>query len=345
MNSKIIIIGAGGIVDAAHLPAYKIAGYFVKGIYDIDMEKSSMLAEKFAIVNLYSSLEQAIADGENDTIFDIALPASEMLAVLEKLPVHSALLLQKPLGENLQEANKINQVCKEKNFIAGVNFQLRYAPFILKLKELIKNGRIGNITDVEVKINTFTPWHLWPFLTGLKRVEILYHSIHYIDLVRNLLGDPKTITAKTIKHPDPKINSLASVRSLINMDYGDYLWANILTNHCHGYGSRHQQSYIKIEGTEGAVYIQMGLLLNYPQGEPDVFEYISFNDSAPQEWKEIKIDGTWFPHAFIGSMAEIMRAVNVSNYKPDNSVEDCLQTMRCVEAAYESAANDGVLIK
>ena len=45
------------------------------------------------------------------------------------------------------------------------------------------------------------PWHLWDFLAKSSRVEILYHSIHYIDLVRNLLGNPRSVYAKTTKHP------------------------------------------------------------------------------------------------------------------------------------------------
>lgn len=345
MNTKIIIIGAGGIVQAAHLPAYKIAGFFVAGIFDIDFAKASMVAKNFDVAKVYPSLEDAVSDSDSKTVFDIALPAAEILPVLEKLPGGSVILLQKPMGENLQQAHAINNICKQKKFVAGINFQLRYAPFILKAKELIHKGTLGDITDVEIKINTFTPWHLWPFLKGMERVEILYHSIHYIDLVRNLLGNPNKISAKTIRHPGPTVKALASVRSLINMDYGEYLWANIITNHCHNYGNRHQQSYIKIEGTKGAIYIKMGLLLNYPQGEPDVFEYTTLDEKGAQEWQSIAIDGTWFPHAFIGSMAEMIKALNTGNYKPDNSVEDCLQTMAWVEAAYESAAKEGVVVK
>ena len=52
-NSSIIIIGAGGIVNDAHLPAYKKAGFEVKGIYDIDKKKAKSLAEKFDINKKY----------------------------------------------------------------------------------------------------------------------------------------------------------------------------------------------------------------------------------------------------------------------------------------------------
>ena len=80
---------------------------------------------------------------------------------------------------------------------AAVNFQLRYAPFIAEARKLIESGSMGKLVDVEVNVNVFTPWHQWNFLYGAERVEILYHSIHYIDLVRSLLGEPQRIYART----------------------------------------------------------------------------------------------------------------------------------------------------
>jgi predicted dehydrogenase len=211
---------------------------------------------------------------------------------------------------------------------------------MLKAKELIASGALGTLTDVEVKLNVFTPWHLWDFLAGIPRMEILYHSIHYIDLVRNLLGNPSSISARTIKHP--AMSALASVRTNICMHYGEYLWANILTNHCHDFGDKHQHAYLKIEGTTGAIMIRIGLLLNYPHGEPDVFEYVSREPGHPYEWTTIPMEGTWFPHAFIGSMAEILRTVSEPDHMPDNHVNDCLHTMACVEAAYISSESEGI---
>src|SRR5690606_34285578 len=111
------------------------------------------------------------------------------------------------------------------NLKAAVNFQLRYAPFITRAKALINEGVIGEICDIEIIINVYTPWHLWGFLKAASRVEILYHSIHYIDLVRSFIGNPQSVYAKSIKHPKSK--DLASVRSAVLLDYGEYCRANI----------------------------------------------------------------------------------------------------------------------
>jgi len=243
------------------------------------------------------------------------------------------------MGENMQQAREILAIARRMNMLAAVNFQLRYAPYILAAKKLIEDGQLGNLNDIEINVNVYTPWHLWTFLYTSPRVEILYHSIHYIDLVRNLLGDPRSVYAKTTKHAT--MPQLASVRSNIIMDYGDMIRANILTNHCHNYGLPKQQSYIKIEGSKGAIKINFGALINYPRGAADSFEYVLLNDTDQPQWKEMQIEGSWFPHAFIGSMAQLMLAAEGTIEAPDNSVEDCIHTMACVEAAYQSSEGGG----
>ena len=331
----IIIIGAGGIVNDAHLPAYQLAGFAVAGIYDVDKEKAHATALKFDIPLVFDSMEDIVRLNLSPVVYDVAVPGSALLNVLEYLPAGSAVLMQKPMGENYGQAKAILQYAREKQLIAGVNFQLRYAPFIKAARKLIGQGALGQLCDIEINVNVFTPWHLWTFLYESPRVEILYHSIHYIDLVRSFLGNPDGIYAKTVKHPE--MSKLASVRSNIIMDYGDMIRASILTNHCHQFGLTNQHSYIKLEGTKGAVKINMGLLMNYPHGVPDTFEYITGT-----EWKTLEIEGSWFPHAFIGSMEQVMQAAAKQIPKPDNSVEDCIDTMACVEAAYLSSERGGV---
>ena len=341
-KQRIIIIGAGGIVNDAHLPAYKIADFEVVGIYDINTAKAKKTALKFSIPTVYESVAQIIESAPSDVVFDIALPGNAIIEMLQKLPDNATVLMQKPIGENYAQAIRILQITREKNLLAGVNFQLRYAPFIIAARDMIKNGTIGDLCDIEINVNVYTPWQLWDFLYEAPRVEIPYHSIHYIDVMRSFLGNPSGIYAKTVKHP--QMQELASVRTNIIMDYGDMVRANILTNHCHQFGLDNQQSYIKFEGTKGAIKIKMGTLINYPVGVPDLFEYIIIETGKELKWKSVEIEGTWFPNAFIGPMAEMMKAREGTIAHPDNSVEDCIHTMACVEAAYISDAQGAIKI-
>lgn len=337
----VYIIGAGGIVNDAHLPAYTIAGFHVQGIFDIANEKAKTTAEKFSIPHVFTELNAMIAEAPANAVFDVAVPGSQTISVLKQLPGGATVLLQKPMGETYDEAKQILRLVQEKKLMAAINFQLRYAPYILAAKKFINDGSLGELNDIEVNVNVYTPWHLWDFLALSKRVEILYHSIHYIDLIRNMLGNPRSVYAKTTKHPS--MQQLASVRSNIIMDYGEMIAANILTNHCHNYGTPKQQSYIKIEGSKGAIKINFGALIDYPRGAADSFEYVLLENGKEPQWQQMNIEGSWFPHAFIGSMAQLMLAAEGSISKPDNSAEDCIHTMACVEAAYKSSEQGGVV--
>lgn len=338
----IVLIGAGGIVRDAHLPAYRKAEFKVASIFDLDQERARSLAQTFDIDRVPASLEDAVSSAPVDAIFDVATPPSTFLDILKYLPDGSGVLIQKPMGENLSQARRIRDLCRAKNLKAAVNFQLRYAPGVRAARNLIAEGAIGEVHDMEVRVTVYTPWHLWTFLEGIPRVEILHHSVHYLDLMRSFLGDPASVYAKTVKHP--KMTKLASTRSNVILDYGDAIRANVTTNHGHEYGFRHQESYLKWEGTCGAIIMRMGLLMDYPKGVPDVFEYCVFESGGPPEWQTLDIRGSWFPDAFVGTMADLMCFVEGSAHELSGTVEDAYKTMAVVEAAYESNHSGGTKV-
>jgi predicted dehydrogenase len=337
----IVLIGAGGIVRDAHLPAYRKAGFQVHSIYDLVPSRARALAKEFEIGCVALSLEEAVGSAPSNAIFDIALPASEFLPVLAQIPTGSTVLLQKPMGQNLKEASTIRELCRSQKLTAAVNFQLRRAPAVTEARAMIAEGRIGTLHDIEVRVNVYTPWHLWTFLEKTPRVEILYHSIHYIDLLRSFCGDPARVYAKTLKHPSsPK---LAATRSNIILDYGDAVRANITTNHGHNFGLQHQESYVKWEGTEGAIKAQLGLSMNYPKGERDYLAVVKIGNE--RDWEQIPVEGSWFPDAFAHTMQSLMDFVSGRSPTLATSVDDAYRTMAVVEAAYESNADGGTAVR
>jgi predicted dehydrogenase len=242
----IVCIGAGGIVRDAHQPAYRRAGWKVSSVYDRDGEKAASLARDFGIARVCASLDEAVGTAPAGAVFDIGVPAASTLEVLPSLPDGAHVLMQKPLGENLAQATAIREVCRRKGLSAAVNLQLRYAPNMIAAGDLISRGLIGEVHDVEVRVTCSMPWHLWKFLYGIPRMEIVYHSIHYVDLVRSLLGEPRGAWCKTLRHP--QMMELASTRTSIALDYGDVLRANISANHGHRFGTRHPRRPLRPDG-------------------------------------------------------------------------------------------------
>ncbi len=331
----IVGIGAGSIVRDAHLPAYRLAGFDVVAIHDLDRNRAEALARDFHIAHVCQSLAEAVSAAPMDAVFDLALPAAAICDVLHELPDGAVVLIQKPMGENLAEARRIREICRAKGLLAAINFQLRFAPCVLAARDLIARGAIGDLHDVEVRVTCHMPWELWTFLFGIPRMEIVYHSIHYVDLVRAFFGEPVGVHCKTVKHPLQM--QLASTRTAIAFDYGDVRRATITTNHGHDFGTRHQESYLKLEGTRGAIKARLGVNLDYPRGLPDEIEYCAPSPGQEPVWRSVPIEGNWFPHAFVGTMASLMRRANDETTELPTSIEDAFQTMAVVEACYQSS--------
>jgi predicted dehydrogenase len=332
---QIVSIGAGGIVRNAHLPAYRKAGWSVASVFDKDRARAESVAKDFGVARVCGSLEEAVASAPKGAVFDLGLPASEILPVLTALPDGAAALIQKPLGETLAQATAIRDLCRRKRLAAAVNLQLRYAPNVIAARDLVSRGLLGDLHDLEVRVTCSTPWHLWKFLYGIPRMEIIYHSIHSVDLVRSFLGDPAGVWCKTMRHPD--MMELASTRTSIAMDYGDVRRANIATNHGHRFGTRHQESSVKLEGTRGAAVVRMGVNLDYPRGMPDALEYCILEEGKTPAWTTVVLEGSWFPDAFVGPMASLMRFASGESPELPTSVEDAWLTMAVIEACHASS--------
>jgi predicted dehydrogenase len=274
-------------------------------------------------------------------VYDITIMPAQFVETLEQLPNGSAVLIQKPMGDYFWQSKEILSVCRRKHLVAAINCQLRFAPFVSAARNMIKQGLIGELYDVEVRVTLKTPWELFPHVMVHPRLEIQYHSIHYIDLIRSFLGDPRTVMAKTLKHP---AKTLSSTRSTILFDYGDTTHAVINTNHDHVFGPHNEESFIKWEGTKGAIKAKMGLLMDYPNGVPDLFEYCLLEEGKKPEWKTLQLEGSWFPDAFIGTMSSLMRYKEGSSAILPTGVEDVIKTMAVVESAYISSDNGGVIV-
>jgi len=333
----IISIGAGGIVHDAHLPAYRKAEFPVAALVDVNLDKAQALAAQFGVPVATRSVEQAVRKAPKDVIFDVAVPASALLSTLPQLPDGSAVLIQKPLGETLEEAAAIVRLCHEKGLTAAVNFQLRWAPVMLAAKAITNAGLIGDVHEMEVHVSVYMPWDLWSFLATCPRLEILYHSIHYVDLVRSWFGNPHRVLAHTVRNP--LTPNLAATRSNILLDYGEWKRVSISATHAHRYAET-QRSQVQWEGTTGALEAIMGVNLDYPAGKPDRLRYAPFCG----EWSTLPTQGNWFPDAFVGSMGSLQAFVAGEAAELPTRVDDALDTMRTVEAAYISSERDGVAL-
>ena len=209
----IVIIGAGGIIRNGHMPAYKQAELLVSGVTDVDQRQARALANDYGLPNVYTSVVQAANANGTSVVYDIATPPHVITDILPDLPDKAAVLIQKPMGVDQDQARKIRQICRDKKMKAAINFQLRFSPMMMAVQAAVKSGRLGDLLDIEVHLNIFTQWDLFPFLIPMQRVEIAVHSIHYLDTIRAVAGNPDGVPrAQHARPPRRRLCSDADIR-------------------------------------------------------------------------------------------------------------------------------------
>jgi predicted dehydrogenase len=322
----IVVIGAGAIVEQAHLPAYRRLGFPVAGFYDVKPERAHALAAISPGARAFATVAEATSCP--GAVFDVAVPGSAVADVLAQLPAQSFALVQKPLGESFAQAKHILSVCRDRGLTVALNFQLRFSPNLIAIKALLERGVLGELVDVEVRVVTYTPWQLWSFLRGIPRLEILYHSVHYLDMLRHLLGEPRGVFARTTQSQVP---GFADVASATILDYGPSCRVLVAAFHAHAPLPTHAMSALRVEGTGGAAVARMGVNLAYPVGEPDTLEIWT---RGAERFEAVPLRGSWFTEAFEGPMSNLQRFATGEDSRLVSPIEDAVKTMALVEACY-----------
>ena len=330
----IVSIGAGDIVRVAHLPAYRRAGYRIRGVFDRRSAAARTIARAAGGAVVHASLEAAFA--ERDVVFDVAVPPGEVLGIVERAPRGAAVLVQKPLGRDLREARAIVAAARRRRLHLAVHFQLRFAPAILELRRRLARGELGALREIEMRVVTHTHFERWSFLAAAPRLEVLYHSVHYLDLLRGLCGEPLTVAAHLSR--DPAFPGLADTRSAIELTFRDGVRGAIRTDHASALEPAARLSELRVEGDRGAARLRLGVNLDYAAPPPDAFTL-----TRRARGRSVPLSGSWFPDAFAGPMSNLQRYVRGEDAELHTRASDALRTMELVELCYRSSARGRTL--
>jgi predicted dehydrogenase len=104
------------------------------------------------------------------------------------------ILLEKPMAPTVDECKRIVEAAVSNNILLSVGHVLRYTHYTQKLKELLDDGAIGNLVDIQ-RIEPVGYWHhAHSFVRGNWRREdessfmLLAKSCHDMDWIRYIMG-------------------------------------------------------------------------------------------------------------------------------------------------------------
>lgn len=330
---RIAIIGAGAIVDVAHLPAYRAAGLDIAGIFDIDAERAGAVAERHGIDRVYGSLGEVLTDDSVEVV-DIAVVAKAQPEIVRSaITAGKHLLCQKPFAPDPDTGAELVRLAESDGIRIAVNQQMRYDEGIAVARAVAQAGWIGELTAMTFHVDIVTDWSAWPWLLTSDRLEVSYHSIHYLDSIRSILGDPTVVFGASGRRPGQQAR--AETRTMTTLGFPSGALAGLHVNHENLGGD--QRAEFRLDGSEGSVRGTIGLLYDYPDGRPDTVEVIS-NVLPTDGWLAYPVTKRWIPDAFLGPMAGLLEWISTGTTAPTTAADN-LRTLRLVDAVYESMAS------
>lgn len=330
---RIGAIGAGMIMAECHLAAYRDAGFDVAAIASRTRDNAARVAERWGIPKVHDTPRDLIAD-PTIAILDIAFPPDQQPALIRdalKQPHIKGILAQKPLALTLEDAIALRDEAAAAGKILSVNQNMRYDQSMRVLKQILDRGELGAPVIATIEMRAIPHWQT--FLEDYDRLTLSNMSVHHLDVLRFLFGDPTEIfTAArkdprtTFEHADGiTVSTLKFPSGLLAVSLED-VWSGPREE---GFDS---DIYIKwrVEGTDGVAQGTIG----WPTGAASTLSYAS-KRTTHGKWVTPTWDTMWFPHAFKGVMEQLQYAVKTGT-PPALSVADNVRTVALVEAGYRS---------
>jgi predicted dehydrogenase len=338
---RIGILGSGFIVSDCHLVAYRKAGFNPVAIASRTRSHAESTAVRHEIGQVYDSYDELLDDSSIE-ILDVAVPPNVQLDMIRSACQRGTLkgiLAQKPLGMNLGEAREAVRLCEAAGIVLAVNQNMRYDQSVRAGKTLLEEGQIGDPVLATINMRGIPHWMPWQKDLGWVTLRIM--SIHHLDCFRYWFGDPEGVFCSV--RPDPRTafpHDDGICTYILNYANGlrcvgvDDTWTGPAREGCPGEIGIEW----RVEGLKGLAIGEIGWCQD-PYTTPSTVRYATIGQAefSRPVWAE-----SWFPDAFIGTMAQLLCAVE-SGEEPEISGKDNLKTMALVDAAYRSVEEQRVV--
>jgi len=330
-------IGAGFIMADCHLVAYRAAGLNPVAIAARRHEAAAVVAARHAIPRAYGDITSLLDDPAVEVV-DIAVPPDVQPAVIAEAVQRRGrirgILAQKPLATNYAEAKRVVELCQAAGVRLVVNQNMRYDHAVRSCGTLLSRGVLGEPVLATVEMRAVPHWMPWQERLGWVTLRIM--SIHHLDTFRSWFGTPRRVIASI--RPDPRTlrqftHDDGIVLVILEYDSGlrcltiDDVWAGPAREGAEAdLGVR-----FRVEGTAGMALGEIGWP-EWPERRPSTLDYTT----TAGGWHRPRWPEAWFPDAFVGPMAELLR--DLEGAAPATATgADNLLTMAVVDAAYRSA--------
>jgi len=196
------IIGLGNIASQFASDLLLIKDAELTAVASRDITKAEQFAEKFGALRMYNSYDLLFEDSEVEIIY-IATPHNSHAALsIKALEKGKHVICEKPMSLSYNDAERMTEASKKNNRFFMEAFWTRFIPSIQDVLQKVDNGIIGDVNYIKADFafhgsETENKRLFDKELGGGALFDI---GVYPLFLSYILLGNPKEIIAKAIKH-------------------------------------------------------------------------------------------------------------------------------------------------
>lgn len=335
------VIGCGGIADRRTIPGMMLADNAeLVAVMDANGEAAERVKEKYGAKYAFDKMEDLLALDEIEAVYIASPVFCHKEQAFAAAKAKKDILIEKPVGMNVAEAEEIAAFCDAEGVKLGVGFMMRFHAYHRKMRELIAEGKIGEIVSVR---SQFTCWY--PEMENCWRQEMKLSGggammdlgVHCVDLVRYITGLEIVEAAGMCGNQIFKYNVEDAGGVVFRMENGaiGYVDANF------NIPDAAAKCKIEVYGTKGSIFAE-GTLSQVEGGHVEVLcadDSVGYdaNQNRSADVKPLELDVT-FGNMYTKEIEGFGRAVRGEAAIPVTGA-DGIASQRVIETAYKTSAS------
>ncbi|WP_371069799.1 Gfo/Idh/MocA family protein [Sediminibacillus sp. JSM 1682029] len=212
MNYSIGLIGCGYIAQKHIETISNLSNAKLAAVSDLQKERMDAVVSEYRdkkkttqAIKQYTDYHDLLSDPTVDIVVIAVVSGLHAEIAKQALQLQKHIILEKPISLSLQDADEINKLAQVNNRKVLVCHQMRYRPFMSRLKELIQEGYFGKLYMgvASIRINRSKDYFQaadWRGSWSMDGGMLVNQGIHLVDLLVWLLGEPITIYGEIANH-------------------------------------------------------------------------------------------------------------------------------------------------
>ncbi|MDD2314255.1 MAG: Gfo/Idh/MocA family oxidoreductase [Proteiniphilum sp.] len=145
-------IGCGNVTEKKSGPAFsKVEGSDVVAVMRRDKDKAKDYARRHGVGKWYDNAADLINDPQVNAVYVATPPGSHAEHAIAAMRAGKPVYVEKPMAASYEECCRMNQVSAETGIPCFVAYYRRTLPYFLRVKQLIDDGLLGEISTVQIR--------------------------------------------------------------------------------------------------------------------------------------------------------------------------------------------------